>query len=124
MVGLIKTLLQAKNQAHIYHWSVKNYAQHNALQEFYEQITEDLDRLVETYQGSFELIDLTSNDNIPYESTDHIDKVIIYFNDLKYGMGEWAKEIEKKYNDRSLNSIMEDIIELVNTTLYKLKYLR
>lgn len=123
MVGLVKTLLQAKNQAHIYHWSVKNYAQHNALQEFYEQVTEDLDRLVETYQGSFELIDLTSEESIPYESTDDIKKVIVYFNDLKYAMDRWAEEIEKSYGDRSLNSIMEDIIELVNTTLYKLKYL-
>jgi len=123
MVGLVKTLLQAKNQAHIYHWSVKNYAQHNALQEFYEQITKDLDRLVEAYQGPFGLIHLTLEESIPYESTDDITKVIEYFNDLRYVMGNWAEDIEEKYSDRSLNSIMEDIIELINTTLYKLKYL-
>lgn len=122
MVGLVKTLLHAKNQAHIYHWSVKNYAQHKALQEFYMQITEDLDRLVEAYQGAFELIDFTSNEITSYESTDDIRKVITYFNDLKYKIDGWVED-KKKYSDSLLNSIVEDIIELVNTTLYKLKYL-
>ena len=55
----IGTLLDSRNQAKVYHWQVLeegSYAAHKALDEYQEQIEEDIDGLVESFQGRFGLL--------------------------------------------------------------------
>ena len=46
----IGTLMQSRNQAHIYHLQTNSFAQHMALQCYYEGIIPLFDGLVESYQ--------------------------------------------------------------------------
>lgn len=54
---LIHRVFQARNFAHITHWRTQSYAQHMALDEFYNNVIDSLDTVVEAYQGRFGLVD-------------------------------------------------------------------
>ena len=49
--SFIGTLFQSRTQAHIMHLQSNSYAQHVALQGYYEEIVDIIDSLVESYQG-------------------------------------------------------------------------
>ena len=53
---LIAKVFAAREAAHLEHWRTKSYSQHQALGEFYDIIIEQIDELVECYQGNFGLI--------------------------------------------------------------------
>jgi hypothetical protein len=105
-------LFQSRDIAHIVHLSTGSYEKHKALNEYYDKIVDIIDRLVETYQGIYGKIKFT----IP-ESTDQ--DIIKYFGNL-------ASELNKLNRDKidsEINAIIDDILELINSTLYKLKEL-
>jgi len=53
---LISRVFYARNLAHWAHWRTKSYAQHQALGEFYDDVIEALDTLVEAHQGAFDIV--------------------------------------------------------------------
>ncbi len=54
---LASRTLQARDAAHRQHWASKSYAEHIALNGFYDDVTEAVDAVVECYQGVFGDID-------------------------------------------------------------------
>lgn len=55
---LIARVFATRNYLHIAHWSTKSYAQHVALGDLYGALVDDLDGIVELYQGAFEKVSL------------------------------------------------------------------
>lgn len=53
MEQVLSMLLHASKVAQIWHWKVKSFAQHMALGELYELLTEVTDQLAEEYIGKF-----------------------------------------------------------------------
>lgn len=53
MNKLASELLNSKNQSHVFHLRTNSYAIHITMEEYYTAITNELDRLVEAYQGIF-----------------------------------------------------------------------
>ncbi|WP_018265548.1 DUF5856 family protein [Methylosinus sp. LW4] len=54
--ALVSHIFALRNLAHLAHWSTGNYAAHMALGDFYEEIVEKIDAIVEIYQGRNALI--------------------------------------------------------------------
>jgi DNA-binding ferritin-like protein len=52
MENLLALLLQARNVAHVHHWKTKSFAQHMALGELYELLSEMADSLAEMAIGA------------------------------------------------------------------------
>jgi len=52
----VGTLMQSRNQTHIFHLQTSSYAKHVALQEYYEGIIDLIDSLVEAYQGKYDIL--------------------------------------------------------------------
>ena len=50
---LVAKVFSTRGVAHLQHWNTPSYAQHVALGNFYESIIEDIDKIVECYQGLF-----------------------------------------------------------------------
>lgn len=50
---LVAILMHSRDQAHVYHLLTKSYAQHKALQKYYEKITDLLDDYAEAYMGKY-----------------------------------------------------------------------
>ena len=53
---LISRVFASRNATHIEHWRTKSYAAHIALGEFYDGVIDNIDGIVEAYQGAFDLV--------------------------------------------------------------------
>src|SRR5512135_3202691 len=56
---------QARNVAHREHLKTRSYAQHVALNEFYDDVIDAIDAVVEVYQGRYGLITIPKIDDVP-----------------------------------------------------------
>lgn len=116
MEELIARIFKTRNQAHLAHWKTKSYAEHQALGSFYDDLIDALDKLVEACQGSKGIIghvDLSCKD----ESVDIIKCLTEDAN--------WISKNRSKiaHNVPALENILDEIVGLYLTTLYKLKNL-
>jgi hypothetical protein len=100
---------------HIAHLQSGSYAEHMALNELYTGIVDLRDRFIESYQGKYGILKGYTSFSIQ----EGVDPITYLKN--------WAKEYEPyrvTLTDGYLQQICDDILELVNSTLYKLKFLK
>ena len=115
---MVSLLLHSRTQAHILHLQTKSYPEHMALNAYYDGITELIDGLVESYQGQYGIIkNYKSYDIQNYKSTDD---TIKYLN----GICEKVNKLRDCCKDSYIQNQIDTICELVNSTLYKLKFLK
>jgi len=111
---LISNLLHSRTQAHIFHFKTKSYAEHKALQKYYEGIVPLLDSYTEAFQGKYGL--LSNYKSFPF--SEDLTKVIPYFNKL-------IMVLEKTIvPDAYLQNILQSIHELISKDLYLLTNLK
>lgn len=119
--SLISYLLHSRTQAHVFHLQVTgagSFAAHKALNDYYDSIIGLVDGLVESYQGKYGIITNYSNYNLM--SFTGIQQVVEYFTALN-------KTIEKlrvlETQDSEIQNDIDTVVTLINSTIYKLKYL-
>lgn len=111
---LIAKVFAAREAAHLEHWRTKSYAQHQALGEFYDGVIEQIDELVECYQGNFGLIGEVK----PARSEGNILSL------LSRDVGWIGKNREKIAGGvDALENIVDGISALYLKTIYKLENL-
>jgi DNA-binding ferritin-like protein len=115
----VSTILSSRTQAHIFHWQTQDdssFAKHKALNEYYDEIVELIDELVEALQGKYGII-------TGYQSPSNFredDNPVIYFMALsKYVDASRTLMPEDSY----IQNLIDEIYQLIETTLYKLQYL-
>lgn len=114
--NFLGTLMQSRNQAHIFHLQTQSLAQHKALQEYYEAIVDLIDLIAEEYQGKYGIIKGYQMSNSIKED----DRTLLYFE----GLGKFVEKIRVEIpQDSSIQNNVDTILTLVNTTCYKLKFL-
>lgn len=100
------------------HLQTGKYAAHKALNEYYDEIVEKVDKLIEDWMGIHGKVkDLTN------KLTTKFDDPIPYLEQLK----EFAKNGRKELipdKDTELWSDVDDILGTIDSTLYKLKELK
>jgi hypothetical protein len=107
----------ARDVTHSVHLNTRSYAKHKALQKFYEGIIDLADSFAEAYQGRHGLIGPVS-----LMSAKKTSNVIEFLQDQ-------LDEIEKvRYDvcdksDTPLQNLIDGIVELYLSTLYKLRFL-
>ena len=107
-------LLNSATCAHLQHWQTKNYATHKALKKYYETIPDLIDRLVESYMGRYGAVG-------EFEEEFEIDKdPTKYFKALQKYVDANRKHIP---DDSELQNTIDEILDLINSTLYKLQQL-
>ena len=120
-IGLfLGTLMQSRNQAHIYHLQVQgmgSYAAHKALNNYYEEIVDLVDSIAESYQGRYGII-------TGYKMADTIredNNARMYFD----GLGKFVETVRKQLpQDSYLQNEIDEVVKLIETTKYKLKFLQ
>ena len=121
VVDMIATLLHSRSQAHIFHWQTKSqssFAEHKALQKYYEGIVELIDGIVESYQGKYEIITgYKTVEMVDYKSTEQL---ISYFRELDSNIEKNRKGIKESYIQNQIDGLQE----LIFSTLYKLRFLK
>lgn len=104
---------QAATFTHYQHLMTESYAKHMALGTFYEDIISLLDSFMETYIGLFGKPDIVQEAiQVPF-------KVTVY--DLR----EWIENNRSQISDSTtLQNILDTIVELCSSTIYKLEQLK
>lgn len=113
-VGL---LFLARDVAHSVHLNTRSYAKHVALNSFYDGVVDLADKFAEAYQGKYGLIgpialmSAKKNNNIIEFLEGQVDELT----EMRY------KVVDKECTP--LQNIIDEIMGLYYSTLYKLKFL-
>jgi hypothetical protein len=115
---LISYLLHSRTQAHVFHLQTPSFAAHKALNDYYDGIVDIVDGLVESYQGKYGIItDYTNFTLMQYSSGEGIQD---YFKALNNTIETLRQDTPDSY----LQNQIDNAVELINSTLYKLKFLK
>lgn len=112
------TLQQSTIEAWKEHLKTDKYSAHIALDEFYKKVPEIVDTLIEDYMGIYGKLDEYKN-ILTTEKTSAID----YLKNLRVFVLDSREELINKA-DTELWSDIDDILALIDSTLYKLKELK
>ena len=113
-VGL---LFLARDVTHSVHLNTRSYAKHKALQRFYEGIVDLADTFAEAYQGKYGLIG-----PISLMSAKKTNNVVDFLEDQVEDIMNMRYEVVDK-ECTPLQNIIDEILALYYSTLYKLKFL-
>jgi hypothetical protein len=115
---IVCRLLHSQTQVHVFHLQTKSYSEHKALQGYYEGIDALVDGLIESYQGKYGII--TNYKTYDIEQYSNGKKIIAYFTGLLKVIEENRDSVDDSYIQNQIDTIQE----LINSTLYKLKFLK
>ena len=109
-VGL---LMNSRTQAHAFHLTTSSFAEHKALQAYYEGIIPLLDSWAEAYMGKYGRLKRVSlNKRFTKDPT----KAKAYFKSLLMRV----RAIRLPRGDTYLKNIQDEIVALIRSTLYML----
>jgi hypothetical protein len=115
---MMEKILHSRTQAHIFHLQTKSYAEHIALNGYYDGVLDLFDGLVESYQGKHGIITNYQCDGFDdYLSNE---QVITYLTDLETSIEELRKSVKESFIQNQIDTVEE----LINSTVYKLKFLK
>jgi hypothetical protein len=117
-VQMVSILLHSQTQAHTFHLQSTSYAEHKALQKYYEGIDGLVDTIVEAYQGKYGII--KGYKNFPFNEYKSTEETINYFEKLC----DKVTELRDCCEDSWLQNEIDNVCTLISQTLYKLKFLK
>lgn len=112
--AMVMALLHSATATHLMHFQTRNYAQHVALGAYYDGIVEVADRFVEAYQGRYGILQQYP-EPLP-SGTDPL----LYLQTVRQFVDEARKQTAP---DSHLQNIIDEAVELIDTTIYKLTFL-
>lgn len=104
-------LFEIETTAHIAHLQAKSFSKHIALNELYTGIVDLRDRFIESYQGKYGIIK-----NHIIESKPEGMEMIPYLTKIAKSFEEYEETLKEGF----LKQIIDDINELLYSTIYKL----
>jgi len=106
--------LQDRDLAHIAHWKTTSYAEHKALNEFYDTVLELIDGFVEQYQGYYgDRMEIERCEGMPIYSIDkQLERSMEWIESNRY-------EICEK-DETPLQNTIDEIVRQYQSTLYML----
>ena len=117
MSDFIGMLFLARDVTHSVHLNTRSYAKHKALQKFYENIIDLADGLAESFQGRHGLIG-----PIGLQSAKKTTNVVEFLESQLEEIEKCRYEVCEK-TDTPLQNLIDGIVELYLSTLYKLRFL-
>ena len=115
---MVCNILHSRNQAHVFHLQTRSFAEHKALNDYYDGVVALFDGIVESYQGKYGIIKNFKTFNIE-QYTDG-KKTISYFE----GLLDIIEENRNSVDDSYIQNQIDTVQELINSTIYKLKFLK
>jgi hypothetical protein len=116
VAGLVGKLFAARQTIHALHLKSKEYAEHVALNEFYDAILKLIDDFVETYQGQYGLLEQASTLEVATDA-----KPAEYLKTLCGMIRKTRKALGAE--DTHLQNILDEMLATAYRTIYKLTYL-
>ena len=111
----LATLLHSATNTHFFHWSTDSFSKHMALGEYYDGIVDLTDQFAESYMGKYGKF--TAFPSVYHQPKDPVR----YLESLQNFVKEARQDLPQ---DSELQNIIDEIADLINTTAYKLKFLK
>jgi hypothetical protein len=115
---MVCNILHSRNQAHIFHLQTQSFAEHKALNDYYDGIVPLFDGIVESYQGKYGII--KTYQTIKIRQYKNKQKTIAYFENLLDIIDDNRDSVDDGYIQNQIDTVEE----LINSTIYKLKFLK
>ena len=112
------SVLHSRNQAHVFHLQTQSFAEHKALNDYYDGVVPLFDAIIESYQGKYGIIRTFKSFKI--EQYKNGKKTISYFERLLDVIEENRDSVDDSYIQNQIDTVQE----LINSTLYKLRFLK
>jgi hypothetical protein len=112
VVNFASTMLHSITCVHMLHLKTTSYAAHIALSEYYESIDDLIDLWIEAYQGKYGLIEKYDDS---FEDHDNALEYMIMMSDYVADMRVRLPE------DSELQNIIDEMVALIDRTIYKLR---
>ena len=112
--AMVMELMHSRTNAHMMHLKTRSYAAHKALNDYYDGIVDLIDSFVEAWQGRYGIMNYPS---VAFRA--EADAIMMlktlrtYIDDNRMGM----------VPDSELQNIIDEIVALIDSTLYKLEFL-
>lgn len=113
----VGTLFLARDVTHSVHLNTRSFSRHMALNTFYDEIIDLADKFAEAYQGRHGLIG-----PISLMSAKKTGNIVEFLQDSLNDVEKMRYEVCDK-SDTAMQNIVDEIVGLYLSTLYKLKFL-
>ena len=113
--AFVSVLFHSATVTHFMHLQTKSFAQHMALGEYYDAIVELADKWAEAYQGCYDII--TNYPKDFHLATDPVK----YLTQIKDFVDDLRKDLP---SESQLQNIVDEIADQIDSTLYKLRFLK
>jgi DNA-binding ferritin-like protein len=110
-------LFLARDVAHSVHLNTRSFSKHSALNTFYDEVIDLADKFAEAYQGRHGLIG-----PISLMSAKKTTNIIEFLEQSLKDIEDMRYEVVEK-TDSPIQNIIDEIVGLYLSTLYKLKFL-
>jgi hypothetical protein len=117
VMQFVMCLLHSVTNAHILHFQSLSYSQHMALGAYYDEVSDLVDGFVEAFQGKYGLLTKYQSD---YQLPDN--NPVTYLTYLKEEVAT-LRRASGFPQDSELQNEVDTIANLINSTLYKLRFL-
>jgi hypothetical protein len=115
LTDLVMCLLHSGIVTHIMHWQTESYAAHQALGEYYSEIPELIDQVIEAYQGKTSII----LRNFPIETESYQDITPLRY--MEYLSEKLMLNRNLFGTDSEIQNLIDAIADLIDSTMYKLR---
>ena len=115
--NFVGILFLGRDVAHSVHLNTRSFSKHMALNTFYDEIVELADKFAEAYQGRHGLIGAIS-----LQSTKKPGNILEFLQDQLEEIKDMRYKVVDK-SDTPLQNIIDEIVGLYLSTIYKLKFL-
>jgi hypothetical protein len=117
-VSFVSRLLDSQRQTHIFHLQTKSFAEHKALKHYYNAVGDIVDKICESVQGKYGI--LTGWKSFPTEEYQSNEQCINYFKTLLNDVSSCYDIVKDTY----IQNQLDEVTTLINSTLYKLRFLK
>lgn len=118
VMDFVCCLLQGVTDTHIMHWTTSSYSEHQALGEFYDSLSDLTDQWVEAFMGKYGVLTkfpavMDSSSSMP----------VMYLQAKRKQVAAY-RTTDQFPQDSELQNIIDEIVSLMDSTLYKLMRLK
>ena len=113
---LVSRVFATRNAVHLAHWAETSGWRHEVLGKFYDSLIDDVDTIVEAYQGAYGLIGSVEQATVdPEDIAEHISEE-----------AKWIDQNRDKLagNIRAISNLVDNLVDNYLTTHYKLTKLQ
>lgn len=115
MAQLVMKLMDARTTGHVLHLATRSFSVHMALNDFYNGIGESADKIAEAYQGTAGVL-------LDMPATEGRDKDPLLF---LHRLQSWIDaNRDEACSDSEIQNLIDEAMELIDSTLYKLRFLK